>query len=286
MNWIKNKKIKKIVTTGMEFTERLKEHHLAAYSTYVSFYILFSFIPFLLGVTEIISATALQGPFLKTELWEWIPANMLELIQGFVDNLNQKRSGFTLPIAGLAALWSASKGAMALMEGLNIAFEIKEKGNFILNRIFAFLFTIGFMLLVFASGIVLVFGEMVLEFLKNMIHLSLPSSLYIMKNWIPFFMLIVMISTAYYSIARKKFTFKQIIPGAVVATAGFMLSALAMTYYLQASTSLSYMYGSLAGLAGIMMWINICSTCILLGAEINTFLNHKGYLKVKTNKKD
>lgn len=278
MKFIKNPKLKKIISGGQEFVQRINDHHLAAYATYVSFFILLSLIPFVLGMTEILSSIAFKDPLLKTELWEWLPANTLDMIQGFMDNLTQKRSEFTLPIAGLVVLWSASKGAMALMKGLYIAFDEEIKANFILVRIFAFLFTVGFMLLVFASGLVLVFGEFVLALLHDFLGFNFPQTVYLLKNWIPFFMLIVMISLAYFSIVRKKYRFRQVLPGAIFATLGFMLSAWAMNYYILASTNLSYMYGSLAGVAGLMMWINICSTCILMGAEINAFLVAKGFL--------
>ncbi|RRD94287.1 YihY/virulence factor BrkB family protein [Clostridiales bacterium COT073_COT-073] len=267
--------LKKWMAVGQQFNRRYQAHHIGAYASNVSFYVLLSLFPFLMGMTEILRVTAFKDPLFQEELWGWLPAEAYAIIQAIMDNLSSNESGLTLPIAIAVTLWSASKGALSLLRGLRIAFEQETNTNFILNRIFAFIYTIGFILLIFASGLVLVFGQIILDFMKTNLGFELPVDFYRLKDWVPFLMLIVMISLAYYGIVRKKYRFIQILPGAVLAAIGFLLSAMGMTYYIRFSANLSYMYGSIAGIAGMMMWLNICSHCLLLGAEINSMLKQR-----------
>ncbi|MDO4764573.1 MAG: YihY/virulence factor BrkB family protein [Eubacteriales bacterium] len=268
-------KLMKVLQLAREFGRSLTDHHIAAYAANVSYFVLLSIFPFLLGMSEILRLTAFSNPTFLSELWAWLPSDMSGLIHGIIENLSLNKSKFTLPIAIVAALWSASKGALSLQHGLNIAFRQEPNGNFILKRIFAFLFTVGFMLLIFLSSIVLVFGQYVIDFIEKNIGMDIPDNFILIKDLAPILMLIVMMSLAYYSIVYKEYRFKQIIPGAIFATAGFLLSSWGMTLYIQMSASLSYMYGSLAGVIGLMMWINICSYVILIGAEINAMLKEK-----------
>lgn len=258
-----------------EFQKSVNDHHINAHASNVSFYILLSIFPFLMGMTEIFRLTALADPLLQSELWNWLPANTYEMIQKIMEDLSSNKSQFTLPIIIVITMWSSSKGAMALLRGLQIAFRQEENRNYILNRIFAFFYTIGFIALVFINGLILVFGQMILELMQTHLNFSLSKQFYQLKDWLPFLMIFFMISLAYYVIVRKQYRFIYVLPGALLATLGFKVSAVVMTYYIRFSANLSYMYGSIAGVAGMMMWLNICSLCILLGAEINAMLKDK-----------
>lgn len=276
--------LKKWITVGRKFQERCKAHHIGAYASNVSFYALLSVFPLLMGITEILRVTAFKDPLVQKELWSWLPANALEIIESIMNNLSMNTSGLMLPIAIAVTLWSASKGALALLRGLRIAYDQDLEMNFIINRIFAFVYTVGFIALIFAGGLIMVFGQIILDFLKNTMGMELPINFYWLKDWIPFVMMILTISLAYYGIVRKKYRFVQILPGAVFATVGFMLSALVMSHYIRFSSNLSYMYGSIAGVAGMMMWLNICSHFLLLGAEVNGLLHEYGVFARKSVK--
>ena len=70
---------------------------------------------------------------------------LMDALIGLIDKANSKLS-WGLIISVPIALWSARAGMAALMTGLNIAYEEKEKRSFINQQIVALLLTFGAML--------------------------------------------------------------------------------------------------------------------------------------------
>jgi len=71
---------------------------------------------------------------------------------------------------------------------------------------------------------------------------------------------------------------RQVIPGASVATAMWFLTTLLFGLYVTRFANYSEVYGSLSAGIALMIWLYIVALCVLLGAEFNAqlFLRQKG----------
>ena len=75
----------------------------------------------------------------------------------------------------------------------------------------------------------------------------------------------------YNFIPRKKNKFVHHIPGATLASLGWVLISKIFSIYLIVFKDFSIMYGSLTTIILIMMWVYFCIYIIFLGAELNSF---------------
>jgi membrane protein len=93
-------------------------------------------------------------------LGSFMPPDSLQLLTEQVNRIASKSGGtlgITSIVALLIALWSANSGTKAIFDGLNVAYDEKEKRSFIRLNLIAFAFTIGaivFMLLAAAAVVV------------------------------------------------------------------------------------------------------------------------------------
>ena len=68
---------------------------------------------------------------------------------------------------------------------------------------------------------------------------------------------------------------REQLPGAVCATAGWMGFSLAFSLYFSriVGKNYSYMYGSLAAIVLLLLWLYACMCILFFGAEINYIWN-------------
>ena len=77
----------------------------------------------------------------------------------------------------------------------------------------------------------------------------------------------------YTYVPDRKLTLKSQIPGAVFATAGWIVFSLVFSLYFRlfGNRNFSYMYGSLTAMVLLMLWLYGCICLLFFGAEINWF---------------
>ncbi len=75
----------------------------------------------------------------------------------------------------------------------------------------------------------------------------------------------------------RKLRLRETVPGAVFSTIGWLGTSLAFAYYVDNFGQYSTFYGSIGGVAILLIWLYFSAVIILLGGELNAALvNKKG----------
>lgn len=182
--------------------------------------------------------------------------------------------GWSLILSILFSLWTANIGTRALFKGLNITYNEKEERSFLKLSGISLLVTIGGIIIGFlAIAIVVAFPALINNF-------GLPSTLETtiqLLRW-PILALIVMSALAIvYKVApaRSNPHFRWASWGAVVATLLWLIGSLLFNLYVSNFGTLDATYGSFAAVIILMLWFFLTSFIILLGAEINSEMEHQ-----------
>ena len=77
----------------------------------------------------------------------------------------------------------------------------------------------------------------------------------------------------YRVLPNKKTPLLYVLPGAISCSIGWMITSSIFAIYFNTSHSFAYMYGSLAGIMMIMLWLYTCMYQLFLGAELNNLLH-------------
>ena len=176
---------------------------------------------------------------------------------------------------GLAALlglgtafYSATAGMAAVIEGLNVAFDVKEPRGFFRAIVVKGSLTLGLILGFFAIVLVLVALPIVLNFLR----LPTDTVWYVMLVRWPVVLILVAAGLAVlyrYGPARADRTWRWITPGAAIACLLWIAGSLAFGYYAGNFGSYNETFGALGGVIILLMWLWLSAYIILLGAEID-----------------
>lgn len=176
---------------------------------------------------------------------------------------------------GLAALlglgtafYSATAGMAAVMEGLNVAFDVKEPRSFFRAVVVKGSLTLGLILGFFVIVLVLVALPVVLGFLR----LPTDTVWYVLLVRWPVVLLLVAAGLAVlyrYGPARTDRTWRWITPGAAIACLLWIAGSLGFGYYTGNFASYNETFGALGGVIILLMWLWLSAYIILLGAEID-----------------
>lgn len=168
----------------------------------------------------------------------------------------------------LVALWSASRGMNALVQGLDIAYGEREDRGLIKQTLLVLGLTAGG--LVFSiMALLLVAG--VPAVLKAVGLGQAVEWLATLARWPVILGLAILALAAIYRLApnRRPAQWRWLSPGAVVATTLWIIASILFSVYVSTFGSYSETYGALAGVVVLMFWFYITSFIVLLGGVIN-----------------
>ena len=206
-----------------------------------------------------------------------LPQGGLELIESQLNSLAEQDAsalsfGFILGLA--LALYSANNGILTLFEAMNIAYDETEKRSFLKRYAVSFMFTLGAIVIAILFIVSVGVVPAVLAFLGLG---EAAETLISLARWpVLFIAAVFAISLLYrYGPSREKAKWRWVTWGSAVATIVWILASVLFSWYLQNFADYNATYGSLGAVIGFMMWTWISVTILIVGAELNSEMEHQ-----------
>ncbi|HEY0437531.1 MAG TPA: YihY/virulence factor BrkB family protein, partial [Phenylobacterium sp.] len=180
--------------------------------------------------------------------------------------------GLTFALSLLLSIWSSNAGVKGLIAGLNIAYEQRERRNFLMLNLVSLAFTGGLIVLAVA-GVATVVAVPALLANLGLGDLSGGSFL----RW-PLMLVVTagVLSVLYrWGPSHSHPRWRWVTPGGVLAALLWGAMSAAFSFYVAHWGHYDKTYGSLGALAGFLTWIWLSLTVMLLGAELNCELERK-----------
>lgn len=261
------------------FVRRLGEDNVSAYAAKTAYFILLSFIPFLLLLLTLAGYTPLSEETIIDVLVNVVPKEFHLLIELIVDNVLREissKSVAVVPVSAIATLWSAGKGLQALTDGLNQIYKVKETRNYFVGRLRAMLYTLLFILAIIGCFLFMIFGNKIQKMLAEHFEMvgRLTGILINMRTSMMLLILAIIFLLLYKFIPNRKASLRSQLPGAMISSLAWSLFSLGFSFYLD-YFGFSNMYGSLTTIILVMLWLYFCMYIMLIGAEINAYFEDK-----------
>ena len=259
---------------------RSKKHEIIGLSAQVTFYLLFSFFPFLMLIITLTTYTPLlnQG-FLNNLSW-FLPEQTYEFVISITNELLQQRNATLVSFSMIATIWIASRSVRALTKAVNTAYNIEETRPYGLILINSLVFTLLFAFSITIAFLALVLGQTLGELAFKYIGLSdLFAQVWDISRFL--FALVVMIlllTVLYLYLPNYKLRLRNVLPGALFTTVGWLVISVGFSYYVNHFAAFSYIYGSIGTFIILIMWLHLSSIIFLIGGEINAVIGKNKYL--------
>ncbi len=273
----------KIYTAVKCVSERFRRDNLNEYAAYSALFIILSFVPFLLILLNILKSLSFFNATGSVSFY-FVSEDVGGLISQIFREAGEKANGAVLSITTVVALWSASRGLIGIINGLNRIHRVKETRGFLRLRVSAALYMILLIAAVLAVLLLLVFGQAILERLTQAFPVfeNAGGVLFSMRWLLAFCLLILFFLFIYAALPIRKGKPFSKLPGAVFSAAGWLGFSGLYSFYVNNFANYSYVYGSLATIALLILWLYICMYILFLGEELNVMLS-SSYLKKMKN---
>lgn len=264
---------------------RIKKAAISAYSGQSAFFMMLSFFPFLMFIFALLKYT----PFDKNELIAiaaiFLPDSFKSFLTELINDIYLNQSATMLPVTIIISLWLGSKSFISLIQGINSVNEIEEDRNFIVIRFFSVLYTIAFAALIIATLTIMVFGNVIYYYVCRYFPILGETVLYIisLRPVISFIIMSVFFTIMYVVLPNRKTKLSRQIPGALIASCGWIIFSYLYSFYIDHYSNYSTFYGAMTIIALLMVWLYCCMYILFLGSFINYLLEQEhisDYLKL------
>lgn len=269
--------------TLLRFHKTVQDDHIQIVAAGVAFYFFLALFP---GIAAIVSLCGLVVDPAEVEAWlgqltsilpEKTHQMLSHILKGFT-GMAATTHGFSFAFSLGLSFFCAKKGTAALFSGINIAYNVTEKRGLFANFGIHLLHTLGAILLGLAAVTLIAGWPAAVNFLDLPPRIAKPAS---WLMWVILTILAVAALMITYKVApaRHRKAGKWLNGGAASAASLWIIGSLLFSWYVNNFGNFDRMYGSMAAVIILLLWLFLTSYSILLGAEINSELEYRAALR-------
>lgn len=269
------------VAFALEAAETYGRCGIAQAAAALSYFLILTLFPLLLCVNYFIGLFHLSLEQLVMGLDQVLPAQALSVVRDYLTYASQNQSPALVAVAVGAIVLSASAGLRTLLLTMDQLYDV-DHANGVRRIILSVVLSLLFLLTIYLSVIVIFTGDWFFHLLEtnlpdkllNLIPLAALSGLW---RWIRYlllfcFVLLLVLGIYRLGIPRRDRTNRGMLLSAAFTAAALVAGSLLFSWFIGLSSRYSMLYGSLASLIILLVWLYFCGNVLLLGALLSRVL--------------
>jgi membrane protein len=272
-----------VLDVGREWAKRVVRddvYGLAAELAYWFFLSLFPFFIFLAALGGFVAALLdVRDPTQQIVdlLGSTMPPDATRLVRPQIEQVVGTRNPGLLSLGVLGTIWTATGWASAIIKAMNRAYAVPETRPFWKTYLLAF----GLMLLtssvLVGAFVLVVAGEVFGRQIAAAVGLEGAFQIAVdVARWPAAVSLLLVGSAFLYGAAPNvNLGLRWITPGAVLFAAGWLVATSLFTQYVAVFGSHNATYGTLGGVAVLLVWFYLTAFILLAGAELNAVIDEQ-----------
>jgi membrane protein len=260
-----------------ELVQRFQDNNVPLLAASQAYYYLLAIFPLLIVCFAIVPYFNINTEEAIQFIHNVLPSELASVFEDNIISFIETPRGGLLTIGIIGALWSASGGVNAFIRASNEAYDVEETRNTIIVRLLSLGLTLGIILAVVTA----IFLPIVLNILINLIDdlLGITTEMTLILQIIRWTVSVVVLTTflmvLYKFAPNKKFPFKHVLPGALIAGVSWQLITIGFSLYVANFSNYTATYGSLGGVIILMIWFFLTGIILMVGALINVTYHQK-----------
>jgi len=263
-----------LIGKTIHLVQTISDLHVPLYAANASFFIVLAVFPALVLVLGLLRYTHLEVGALVQMLEGIIPDALMGTAEGLVVSTYNNSSGALVGLSAVTALWSASRGVYGLLTGLNAIYGVAEDRGFFYTRFVSVLYTFLLFLVLLLTLVLQVFGTTLTALMpvKEVPVLGLLAKVVNNRFFVLLAVQSLIFALMFTFLPNGRNRFRDTIPGALLASLGWLLFSDAYSIYVERFAGLSNIYGSVYAVALSMLWLYCCMSILFYAGALNQYL--------------
>jgi membrane protein len=281
-----------LVELGTRAVKSFFEDRMATYAEQLSYRGLFGLFPFIILVFALLAVLQLDAVFDRLiEAAMGAPPQQIpeplepvaeegraqtEFLRPLIEQAREQAGGGLLSFGIVLSMWSVSAVVFALTEALNTAYGVEETRSRRKRFAFALVFGPFLALALIVACCLMLIGPRVAGGLAGLA--GLDEAWVALWAWLRFpvalVLLAAVLSVVYRFVPDTDRSIWSGTPGALFAVIAWVIASLGFSFYLANFADRGLTYGSLGTAVGLLVYLYLSASVVLLGAEINAAVYH------------
>ena len=256
------------------YWEQIRQMHIGQHAANAGYFIALSIFPTLVLLLGLLRYTGMDAGDLMSLLSGVIPDVLMPAAEKLIISTYAYTSTAVVSVSAIGVLWSASRGIYGLLTGLNAIYGVQENRGYLYTRGVSVFYTFLFLLVLMLTLVLNVFGESILQMLPPArgVFFEFLSEIVDFR-----FILLLLLQTGLFTamfmaLPNRKNSFSDSFPGAVLASAGWLLFSNLFSIYVEHFSGYANIYGSVYAVAMAMLWLYFCLCLLFCGGALNKLL--------------
>jgi len=258
-----------------DMVELYFEKRVSRSAAELAYFFILSFFPLIICVNALVGMLRLDIQSVLEVADTFIPAGVQSILTDYLGYIGGNQSGL-LTAGIMMTLFSASAAFRALMNIMDDIYEQKRYEG--LRQVVAsVLYSVLLLVTIYVSGVVVLTGNWFFRLLEDLLPFDLPETNWPWMRFVILFCLVLLLILIVYRLSAPRETPPPpVFTGAFLAAIALVAASGLFSYFIGMSTKYSLVYGSLASVIILMVWLYLCGNILILGNVFNcVWYRHK-----------
>lgn len=260
-----------------DMIRRYYVHDVARDSAALTYYLLFAIFPLLIFVSTLLGVLELDIASITAVLAPILPSDVVDIIRTYLEYVAANQSRQLLWFSLVFSIWFPMRSTGCLMHSLRKAFGRSAPENILLGQLRTLLFTIWMIFVIGLTLALVVVGRRALYFLSG--FLTLSETFISVWGYLRFIILglvmAISLGILYQLALGQRRPLREVLPGVGSSLAAWLLLSMAFSYYVENMARYAQLYGSIATIVVVLLWLYMSGQVLILGAELSASLIHR-----------
>ena len=243
----------------------------------LSYFLILTLFPLLMCINYFIGLFHLDLEQLVRGLDQVLPDEALTVIVEYLVYVSQAQSPALLWASLATIVLSASAGMRTLFQAMDELYQARRRPPF-RRMVASVVLSLLFLLTIYLSVVVIFTGDWFFWFLEQhlpariaqLAPLTLLSRLWLWLRYLLLFCFVLALVLIVYraGISHKHLSSRVLLPSALLTALAMAACSAVFSWFIGMSSRYALVYGSLASLVILLVWLYLCGNILLLGAVV------------------
>lgn len=267
----KNEKRGKPLAFIRDLIDRYYAHDVARDGAALTYYLLFAIFPLLVFVSTLVGLMDLDIEETLTAMSRILPEQILGIVGSYLEYVSTSPSRQLLVFSLIFSVWFPLRATSCLMHSVRKAYGVPQPPSMIGGTLRNLIFTLWLIVTIAASIVLTTVGRRALQFVSGLIHI--PDQF--INVWEPLrfavlgvIMLLVLVPLNMLARGRRC-PLREVVPGVLLSMLAWLALSVAFSYYVEKVAHYTELYGSIATIVVVLLWLYMTGQVLIMGAEYN-----------------
>ena len=256
-----------------DLIDRYYGHDVARDGAALTYYLLFAIFPLLVFISTLVGLMELDVESVMLSMSRILPEQVVGIIGSYLEYVSTSPSRQLLVFSLIFSVWFPMRATSCLLHSVRKAYGVPQPPDIIGGTLRNLLFTLWLIVTISASIVLTTVGRRALEFVSGLIHL--PEGFIDLWGTLRFVFLgviMLLVLVPLNMLARgHRCPLREVVPGVLLSMLAWLTLSVAFSYYVETVAHYTELYGSIATIVVVLLWLYMSGQVLIMGAEYNGF---------------